>query len=220
MIKKTAILLIAAIVVGFSTSIAASRLSDPVNVIRKVSIDNTKPVSLDFSGAKIQIQGGGNTLQIIPKIPIEDEKYKERFGSSYDLVSDGNIVRLQNYVPQNISSYILQTWLTLAQFEKFREGAYSDEYAGRGLGYSDNNYDFIIYVPKNVPVIVKARYVKTWNCTIAAVTAREAELRESILAEGFTGEGDRIVVRDSKVSEDSTFNFESREMRDNTIVKD
>ena len=179
--------------------------------IEKISISNTRGITLDFHKAnEIQVLGW-NKNEV--EVQINNRIYH---GNKTIIEANDNHITLKSGVEADRHGLITQTlwpWLPLLQFERYRKIMTEVE-------ESSMESDFIIYLPKETPVDIHAGKLTVRNCRLAYLSAASATVRSCTFLKGFSGTTGEVSVRDSIISNDMQLNSQSSNFENNKYSRD
>jgi hypothetical protein len=159
----------------------------------KFKIDSADNIVLDFQNARIRIIGWDNDF-----IQIGADDYVLASKVPFELEQNGNQIILNDfeYPTNNKFMFKNNTWYALAQYGKDMELLDSKE-----VGI----YDFVINVPREIPIGANAEILKAYGCKFQAVSSPSAEIRNCKLADNYIGNGKSAEVRDTEIGDHAYF---------------
>ena len=150
------------------------------NGIKHIKIEDNKELYLNFEGSRIRIDTWNRDY-----VKIE---------TTY-LVKNDYIINQDN----NIITFDKKTHL-----DKFSNDLDQSKWA-----FIVNEVFFIITVPEDVPLNIKASSVNIKeNCKLKSINSRFARVRGSEFLDGFTGNGDKIMIRENKYNGSYNLNYD------------
>lgn len=219
--KKLIVLLIAVVFTGFITSFSLQQITNSKKVPLNVQITESKPVNLDFTNADVRLEGWDeNYIQITQRIAISDAEYEKRFGKKHTLSTLENQVKLENFTKPSSCVYNFQTWMSLLQFERYKNSLIGqfENNMSESLTIENGTKDFEILVPQNTPIHITATNFKANNCTIISSKANSAVIKDCNISKNFVSEGDYIRLKDCTINKQRTFKNKTVEMDDNKNI--
>lgn len=159
----------------------------------KYRIDLTDNLALDFQNARIRILGWDNDY-----VQIKADDYITASKVSIELKQEGNQFKLNKFQYPTGKSFMFKnnTWFALAQYKEYE--ALSDALEV-GL------YDFVINVPKDIPIVANAEILRAYGCKFQAVSSPDAVIRNCKLADNYIGNGKSVEVRETEIGDNSYF---------------
>ncbi len=221
MIKKIAILVVAALISGFLVPTIVGAIDNPSGKPVKVEVSTNSSLNLDFNTASVRISGWDKDYAAVySSVPVSDEEYVRLFGKKYNIDIGNNKVQLKDFRNVDATVYSMISWHTASQFDGYGDlFDFSMHPDSVGTNFDGNGFQFVVRVPKNIPVVATGVHLKFQDCTVAGANANVLEIRDSTIVKGFEGTGGSAVIRDSKISKDIKMNYVQKETRDNRYTK-
>ncbi len=191
------LLTVAASVITFSTG------NEKVSSYeKKIEIDKTQDISFDFKDYTVKVKKWNNRY-----VKVSSNIYDNK--RNYEVIASGNRISVRNIngAKENKTVISSWTWLPLMQIK---------EYQDRFFETDSFEYNFVVYVPKNTPVQIYGKYIRTDGCTVSYVEGGEAEIRDSVLTKDFKEKVSTLTVRDCEIPKNVQLG--NGDIRDNKII--
>ena len=112
-----------------------------------------------------------------------------------------------SYLVKN--NYMIEQENEMLYFNKERHLAkYPDDLDQSKWTVILNEVFFMITVPKNIPLSIKAESVNIKEgCQLKSIDAKYARVRGAVFRDGFEGKGEKIMIRENTYRENITLNY-------------
>lgn len=115
-------------------------------VLSEISVNLVKPLTLNFNDSRLRVISWDKNYVEISGTPL----FKKLNQDNCDIKYENDIIYLENYSHRNIATNDLLPWLPILQFNEYRNDS---------TLLSDGVVEFIIYVPKDIELIINAKSI-------------------------------------------------------------